>query len=98
MKNFLLYGAVSALFLASCQSSDASKGKTAAKTKTEEVKIDSTHTKPADTKTILARREVPVLCYHQIRNNIATDSKRAHDDIIAPDKFKEHMKIGRAHV
>jgi len=57
------------------------------------VKIDSANTKPADNKTILARREVPVLCYHQIRNNIASDSKRAHDDIIAPDKFREHMKM-----
>jgi len=59
----------------------------------ETVKKDSTNTKPADNKTILAKREVPVLCYHQIRNNIASDSKRAHDDIIAPDKFKEHMKM-----
>ncbi|KRT15072.1 polysaccharide deacetylase [Pedobacter ginsenosidimutans] len=93
MKNFLLLSAASTLFFASCQSSDASKGKTAAKASTEEVKIDSANTKPADNKTILARREVPVLCYHQIRNNIASDSKRAHDDIIAPDKFKDHMKM-----
>jgi peptidoglycan/xylan/chitin deacetylase (PgdA/CDA1 family) len=93
MKSFLLYGAVSTLFLASCQSSGASKGKTTAKAATEEIKTDSTNTRPADNKTILARREVPVLCYHQIRNNIASDSKRAHDDIIAPDKFKEHMKM-----
>jgi len=56
-------------------------------------KTDSTNTKPADNKVILARREVPVLCYHQIRNNIASDSKRAHDDIISPDKFKEHIKM-----
>ncbi|MFC4210265.1 polysaccharide deacetylase family protein [Pedobacter lithocola] len=56
-------------------------------------KADSTATKPADNKTILARKEVPVLCYHQIRNNIASDSKRAHDDIIAPDKFREHIKM-----
>jgi len=93
MKSFLLYGAVSTLFLASCQSSDASKGKTTAKVATEEIKIDSTNAKPADAKTIMGRREVPVLCYHQIRNNISSDSKRAHDDIIAPDKFKEHIKM-----
>ncbi|MCX2575219.1 polysaccharide deacetylase family protein [Pedobacter sandarakinus] len=47
----------------------------------------------ADAKTILARREVPVLCYHQIRNNLASDSKRAHDDIISPDKFRDHIKM-----
>lgn len=55
--------------------------------------VDTTKTKPADAKTILARKEVPVLCYHQIRNPTASDSKRAHDDIIAPDKFKEHVKM-----
>lgn len=58
-----------------------------------EEKADTANLKPADAKTILARKEVPVLCYHQIRNNIASDSKRAHDDIIAPDKFREHMKM-----
>ncbi|MGQ7857009.1 polysaccharide deacetylase family protein [Pedobacter sp. WC2501] len=93
MRNFLLVGAAATLFLASCQSSNAKKVKTDTKVATEEIKIDSVNTKPADNKTILARREVPVLCYHQIRNNIASDSKRAHDDIIAPDKFKLHMKM-----
>lgn len=93
MKNFLLYGALSCVLFASCQPSNAAKEKPAAKTATEAVKTDSVNTKPADAKTILARREVPVLCYHQIRNTIASDSKRAHDDIIAPDKFREHMKM-----
>ncbi len=93
MKSFLLYAAVSTLLLTSCQPSKASKEKVAVTNATETDKIDSTNTKPADNKTILSRREVPVLCYHQIRNNIASDSKRAHDDIIAPDKFREHMKM-----
>ncbi|WP_175634591.1 polysaccharide deacetylase family protein [Pedobacter ghigonis] len=93
MKNFLLYSALSSLLFASCQPSNAAKEKPAAKTATEAAKIDSANTKPADAKTILARREVPVLCYHQIRNTTASDSKRAHDDIIAPDKFREHMKM-----
>ncbi|MBE5318523.1 polysaccharide deacetylase family protein [Pedobacter sp. MR2016-19] len=93
MKGFLLYASVSILLLTSCQPSKASKEKTAVANPTEKVKIDSANTKPADNKTILAKREVPVLCYHQIRNNIASDSKRAHDDIIAPDKFKQHMKM-----
>lgn len=56
-------------------------------------KADTTSLKPADAKTILAKKEVPVLCYHQIRNALASDSKRANDDIIAPDKFREHMKM-----
>lgn len=74
-------------------SGNKQKEKTTTTGTTEVAKTDSTNTKPADNKTIMARREVPVLCYHQIRNNIASDSKRAHDDIIAPDKFKEHMKM-----
>lgn len=48
---------------------------------------------PATAETILARREVPILCYHQIRNYLPSDSKRAHDDIISPDKFKDHIKM-----
>ncbi|WP_316797578.1 polysaccharide deacetylase family protein [Pedobacter agri] len=56
-------------------------------------KVDTTQQKPADAKTILARREVPVLCYHQIRNALASDSKRAGDDIISPDKFRDHIKM-----
>jgi len=74
-------------------SGNKQKEKTPVTSTTETVKTDSINTKPADNKTILARREVPVLCYHQIRNNIASDSKRAHDDIIAPDKFKQHIKM-----
>lgn len=49
--------------------------------------------KPADAATILARKEVPVLCYHQIREWTANDGKRAKDDIISPTKFKEHIKM-----
>lgn len=93
MKNFLLCGALSSLLFASCQPSNAAKEKPTEKTTAEVAKTDSVNTKPADAKTILARREVPVLCYHQIRNTTASDSKRAHDDIIAPDKFREHMKM-----
>lgn len=47
----------------------------------------------ADAKTILSRREVPVLCYHQIRDWKASDSQRAHDDIIPPANFKAHIKM-----
>ncbi|RNL56567.1 polysaccharide deacetylase family protein [Pedobacter jejuensis] len=90
----LAHPLLTALLLSSLLSSCTSrsdKEKTKENTSIES-KVDTT-LKPADNKTILARREVPVLCYHQIRNNIASDSKRAHDDIIAPDKFREHIKM-----
>lgn len=49
--------------------------------------------KPADAKTILARKQVPILCYHQIRNWKSTDSKAAKDYITPINTFKEHMKM-----
>ncbi len=49
--------------------------------------------KAADAATILAKKEVPVLCYHQIREWLPSDGKRAKDDIISPAKFKEHVKM-----
>ena len=92
MKRFLVITVLVPALLAACQSNSKSKKtEDPAVAKTE--KIDTTKQKPADAKAILAKREVPVLCYHQIRNNLASDSKRAHDDIIAPDKFREHMKM-----
>ncbi|MFW0716580.1 polysaccharide deacetylase family protein [Pedobacter sp. N23S346] len=92
MKRFLAITAIlPALFTACHSDSKSKKAENSAVAKTEV--IDTIKQKPADAKAILAKREVPVLCYHQIRNNIASDSKRAHDDIIAPDKFREHMKM-----
>lgn len=55
--------------------------------------IDTSALKPVTTQEILARREVPIICYHQIRDWKPSDGKRAHDDIISPDRFKEHVKM-----
>lgn len=49
--------------------------------------------KPADAATILARKQVPILCYHQIRDWKATDSQSAKDYIIPVKTFKEHVKM-----
>ena len=43
--------------------------------------------------TILARPQVPILCYHQIRDWRATDSKTNKDYITPIDIFKSHMKM-----
>lgn len=91
-----LYPLILALFttlLSTACSNSPNKEKTTKNTSTTEVKEDTAKQKPADAKAIMAKREVPVLCYHQIRNNLASDSKRAHDDIISPDKFREHIKM-----
>ncbi|HEY0245956.1 MAG TPA: polysaccharide deacetylase family protein, partial [Mucilaginibacter sp.] len=42
---------------------------------------------------IMARKQVPVLCYHQIRDWRATDSKNAKDYIMPIATFKEHIKM-----
>jgi len=47
----------------------------------------------ADAATILARREVPVLCYHQIRDWTGSDSKTAKDIIVPIELFKAQLKI-----
>jgi peptidoglycan/xylan/chitin deacetylase (PgdA/CDA1 family) len=60
---------------------------------TTELSIDTPVLTPADAKTILAKKEVPVLCYHQIREWLPSDGKRAKDDIISPTKFNEHIKL-----
>lgn len=49
--------------------------------------------KVADPKTILGRPEVPILCYHQIRDWKPTDSKTAQAYIVPPASFAEQMKM-----
>ncbi len=48
---------------------------------------------PGDAASILARKEVPILCYHQIRDWTAKDSKNAKDYICPIATFKAHMKL-----
>ncbi|HSF46014.1 MAG TPA: polysaccharide deacetylase family protein [Chitinophagaceae bacterium] len=42
---------------------------------------------------ILARKQVPILCYHQIREFRPKDSERAKDYIVPPQKFEQQMKL-----
>jgi len=42
---------------------------------------------------ILAKKQVPILCYHQIRDWRPTDSKNAKDYICPIATFKAHMKM-----
>jgi peptidoglycan/xylan/chitin deacetylase (PgdA/CDA1 family) len=46
----------------------------------------------ADAATIIARQEVPVLCYHQIRDYKASDSRTAKAYIVPPDVFNAQMQ------
>jgi peptidoglycan/xylan/chitin deacetylase (PgdA/CDA1 family) len=48
---------------------------------------------PASAKEIMERAQVPILCYHQIRNWRPTDSKQAKDYIVPEAAFAEQMKM-----
>ncbi len=47
----------------------------------------------ADAATILSRVEVPILCYHQVRDYKPSDSKTAKDYIVPVATFREQMKV-----
>jgi peptidoglycan/xylan/chitin deacetylase (PgdA/CDA1 family) len=47
----------------------------------------------ADAATILSRPEVPILCYHQLRDFRSSDSKTARDYIVPVVNFQEQIKL-----
>jgi peptidoglycan/xylan/chitin deacetylase (PgdA/CDA1 family) len=47
----------------------------------------------AAAKDVLAKQEVPILCYHQIRPFKETDSKSARAYIVPTDSFNEQLKM-----
>jgi peptidoglycan/xylan/chitin deacetylase (PgdA/CDA1 family) len=48
---------------------------------------------PGNNTAIMARKQVPIVCYHQIRDWRPTDSKTSKDYIIPIAAFKQHMKM-----
>lgn len=53
----------------------------------------ATSKKGASSAEIMARPQVPILCYHRIRPFKASDSKRAKDYIVTPEDFRAQMKL-----
>jgi peptidoglycan/xylan/chitin deacetylase (PgdA/CDA1 family) len=49
--------------------------------------------KAAPAAVVMARKQIPILCYHQIRNWKATDSKTAKDYIVQENDFKQQLKM-----
>jgi len=99
--SFLTILTAGAILFASCQSksqteksadqdSTAQTAKTTASTGTP---VDVSKIKVADAKTILARKQVPILCYHQVRNWKPTDGKVGKDYIVEIQNFKDQMKM-----
>jgi peptidoglycan/xylan/chitin deacetylase (PgdA/CDA1 family) len=96
MKKLLIGAFLCPFLFSACQSTSGETKHTTSITNDTILKVKAStieDIKPADAATILARKEVPVLCYHQIREWTANDGKRAKDDIISPTKFKEHIKM-----
>jgi len=102
MKHYILSITAAALLLsAGCQSKSKTGTDTAADTTTKSSAtpastakaVDISGVKEADAKTILARKQVPVLCYHQIRDWKPTDSKTSKDYIVPVAVFKAQMKM-----
>ncbi|TAH04865.1 MAG: polysaccharide deacetylase family protein [Sphingobacteriales bacterium] len=98
----LIFTAATALFLLSnCTNNNAKS--TNAIVKTDSVKPETgnpaenptqnKNQKIADAATILARKQVPILCYHQIRNWTNSDSKSGKDYITPVETFKQHIKM-----
>ena len=52
-----------------------------------------TVTENATAKDILNRTQVPILCYHQIRDWSLSDSRRAKDYIVPVNNFREQIKL-----
>ncbi|HEY0896762.1 MAG TPA: polysaccharide deacetylase family protein [Sphingobacteriaceae bacterium] len=92
----------SGILFASCQRPEPASG-TAAEPKNTQAPdtvmvaaanaVVPENAKPADAATVLARKQVPILCYHQIRDWTAKDSKVAKDYIVPVADFKAQLKM-----
>jgi peptidoglycan/xylan/chitin deacetylase (PgdA/CDA1 family) len=71
----------------------SSQGGSATKGTMSGEKIDINNIKVADPQTIFARKQVPILCYHQIRNWKSTDGKVGKDYIVEEQNFKDQVKM-----
>jgi len=76
--------AFSLFALAACQNTPA---------KQTEQQTTTRSTKPATAVEILAKKQVPILCYHQIRDWRASDSETAKVYIVPLTTFKEQIKM-----
>lgn len=103
-RHFLPILTAAVIFTAGCQSKSQTNNDQAAATDTVSQestaestvpteKIDLSNIKVADPKTILARKQVPILCYHQVRNWTAKDGKVGKDYIVEIENFKAQIKM-----
>jgi len=87
---FLLLNS-SLIFCSGCYLDD--KIKTVAKPQAQVAISKTPSPLSADATTILSRPEVPILCYHQLRDFRASDSKIARDYIVPVGNFQQQLKL-----
>jgi peptidoglycan/xylan/chitin deacetylase (PgdA/CDA1 family) len=99
--SFLTILTAGVILFASCQSKSQTEKSVDKDSTTQTAKpeastgtaVDVSKIKVADAKTILARKQVPILCYHQVRNWKPTDGKVGKDYIVEIQNFKDQMKM-----
>jgi peptidoglycan/xylan/chitin deacetylase (PgdA/CDA1 family) len=91
----LLLAISSALMMlyAGCNSDSAAKSLRPAFIRADTSKIPAATLPSVKPSIILNRPQVPILCYHQIRNWVSSDSRRGEDYIVPLDNFRLQMKF-----
>lgn len=93
MKNIFSASLILLFFLASCSTPSEKATKESSAVVTPEVKnTDPKKTAIADLATILSKKEVPILCYHHIRNFKAGESENMKSYSVTPAAFAAQMK------
>ncbi len=102
MRYVLITLAALAIILPSCQTNNQASAGQQDSVAVEETKEQSTNQQEESSKPsgkvataaeIIAREQVPILCYHQIREWREKDSQSARDYITPPATFKQHIKM-----
>lgn len=91
MKKILFSFTVGLFLLASCQSKPDTIKKDTAFAQIQ-VKKEAPKKKDASPEQILSKPEVPVLCYHRIRNILASDGPNMKTYSVTPAAFAQQMK------
>lgn len=95
-KIFAGFAAIVALSLCSCKQNSlvgVNKGYPDATASAAAAPAETGAKRVADAATILARKEVPVLCYHQIKDWDASVSQSSRDIVVPVNLFKAQLKI-----
>ena len=81
------------LTLAACNDNEQKPQSASAPKDTASQEPADTKRRPNDVQTILSKKQVPVLCYHQIRPFKPGESSRMKGYVVTPEAFAAQMKI-----